>query len=73
MHLTLHERTKVRGVYIKFKGYAHTEWFEYVTRHQGVGENRKTVTVREVYQSNENYLYTKTFFVGGNDGIHESQ
>lgn len=56
-------------MYIKFKGNADTEWYEDVQKEEGFGENRKTVTVREWYRSNENYLSSKSFFAGGNDGI----
>lgn len=69
MKLTLSERKKVRGVYIKFEGNADTEWYEDVQKEEGFGENRKTVTVREWYRSNENYLSSKSFFAGGNDGM----
>ncbi|XP_055295178.1 uncharacterized protein LOC129564951 [Sitodiplosis mosellana] len=68
VQLVLPERKKVRGVYIKFKGDANTEWYEDVQKQEGTGDNRKTVTVREWYRSHESYLSSKTFFAGGSDG-----
>lgn len=69
VQLTLNYRKKIRGVYIRFKGYAQTEWYEDVQRQEGTGDNRRTVTDRIWYRGHENHLYSKTFFVGSMDGI----
>lgn len=73
MKLKLLNRKKVRGVYIEFKGDAHTEWYKDVEKNVEKGDvesadDRKNETVREWYRGNENYLSSKVFFSGGSPG-----
>lgn len=69
VQLVLTGRTKVRGVYIKFKGDAHTEWYEYVDRTEGTGDDRRTVSERVDYRSDEKHLRFTQYFVGENIGM----
>lgn len=73
MKLNLLNRKKVRGVYIEFKGDAHTEWYKDVKKSVEKNDcesedDRKTETVREWYRGNENYLSSKVFLCGGSSG-----
>lgn len=63
------KRTKVRGVYIKFKGDAETKWYETIYRDEGTGDDRKRVSERVEYRSHESYLRFTQYFVGGNSGM----
>lgn len=69
MLLVLFKRTKVRGVYIKFKGDAQTKWHKYVNREVGTGNDRRTVSERVDYESNEEHLKFTQYFVGSNSGM----
>lgn len=75
MKLKLLHRKKVRGVYIEFKGDAHTEWYKDKKKYEDVEKDdggsegdRKTETVREWFRGNENYLSSKVFLSGGSSG-----
>lgn len=56
IHLNLTERKTIRGIYIRICGTAKVHWSE------GTDDDRKS------YSGNEDYLYNKTFLVGGDSG-----
>lgn len=72
VRLALTERKKVRGVYIRFNGDAHTEWSESVREEQGSGDDRKYVDVLKYYRGHENYLNSRIFLIGDNSGNNSS-
>lgn len=69
VHLTLHERKKIRGVYVSLKGDANTKWSEQVQQYVGSGADRKSVTVTKWYYGHENCVHWKVFLVGGTAGM----
>lgn len=63
VRLTLTETKTIRGVYIKFKGDARTEWYKEVR-----DESQQNRTKRRYYRGHEDLLDRTIHLVGGNQG-----